>query len=404
MPESPLPQTLAIVSETSIYTSDGHIYMHLSFGRIVDALARRYEHVILCMPTHHGTISHACDYRLQQGNISLVPQPPYGSMLSTLRHPQGILSAYLQTLRQADVVFVRGMLPLAGFFYLIARCFRHHPVHWIVGNPVALLKSHRRASVVIDTLGLLYSYQNRFVTRLGNRLTHGAFLCNGEELGRIYASRRTKAVISSTITEEEFFERFDTCLENPIRLLFVGFVRPEKGITYLLEALPQLRCGQPWHLSIVGPWDQHPGHKRELEAQVSRLGIADRISWKGYVSCGPELWSFLRGHDILILPALSEGTPRVLVEARANSLPIVATRVGGIPTSVTDGIDGILVRPKDADEIARAIDHIVTDGPFRRRLIRSGFSRVRHLTVGCFVEALLAELRPRARRVSCAST
>jgi glycosyltransferase involved in cell wall biosynthesis len=85
--------------------------------------------------------------------------------------------------------------------------------------------------------------------------------------------------------------------------------------------------------------------------------------------------------DVLVLPSLSEGTPRVLVEARANGVPVIASNVGGIPTSVQDSVDGILVPPKDAEAIARAIESLVSNKEVRESLIREGYRRVEKLTV-----------------------
>jgi glycosyltransferase involved in cell wall biosynthesis len=101
---------------------------------------------------------------------------------------------------------------------------------------------------------------------------------------------------------------------------------------------------------------------------------------------------YYREHDIFVLPSVGEGTPRVLVEARANSLPLVATRVGGIPLSVSDGRDGLLVPPGNADALAAAIDRLVADGVLRRRLIQTGLQSARRMTIDRFVEAVEAAL------------
>ncbi len=76
----------------------------------------------------------------------------------------------------------------------------------------------------------------------------------------------------------------------------------------------------------------------------------------------------------------------MLIEARANGLPLVATNVGGIPTSVTDGHDGLLVPPRDPAALAAAIQRLAADGALRRSLIRNGLEAARKLTVDSFVE------------------
>jgi glycosyltransferase involved in cell wall biosynthesis len=385
-------QTLGILCEMPVFDDQCRKCLHVSFGRVVDDLAPRFGSVKLCAPMRKGGPDATREYTIRSGNVQLLPQPYYATSQAALKHPIGIACAYWRLCRRCDAIFVRGMLPYVGLFYLMARLFGRRPVHWIVGNPIALLRSHKRSSFVKDCLSTAYALQDRFFTKLGRWLTGGAFICNGEELAKIYRSPRTKAVVSSTITENEFFERADTCQGSEIRLLFVGFVRPEKGLEYLFEALSKLRLDRPWRLTVVGPTDTYPEYKTRLDQQAALLGITDRIDWAGYVSCGPQLWEYLRSHDVFVFPSLSEGTPRVLVEARANSLPVVATNVGGIPTSVQNGYDGLLVDPKNPAALADAISKVVTNGDLRRCLIRNGLAAVGKFTVKAFVNTVVAEM------------
>jgi glycosyltransferase involved in cell wall biosynthesis len=199
-------------------------------------------------------------------------------------------------------------------------------------------------------------------------------------------------VVSSTINEADFYPRIDTCDGPIVRILFVGFVRPEKGIEYLLDALSQLPTAVPWELEIVGPRD-FPDYSRKLDEIALKRGIAGRVRWSGYIPNGAPLFDRMRAADLFVLPTLSEGTPHVLVEARANGLPCISTSVGGVPTTVTNGYDALLVPPKDARALARAIKRVIGDGELRRRLIRNGLLAARQQTLDRFVQAVMAELR-----------
>ena len=107
---------------------------------------------------------------------------------------------------------------------------------------------------------------------------------------------------------------------------------------------------------------------------------------------GAPLFEIMRAADLLVLPSLSEGTPHVLVEARANGLPCVSTNVGGVPTTVTDGCDALLVPPKDAPALARAIERVMEDAELRRAMIRNGLIAARQQTLGLFISTALREL------------
>ncbi len=370
------------------------IHVHLSFGRVIDRLAASYQRTLLCLPVFEGPPDESRDYRLGAPNIELIPQPAYRTSLEALRFPVGIVRAYAELCRRADDIFVRAFIPYVAQFYALARRRRRRPCHWIVGNPRALLRSHRRAGRLMDTASWLYSWQNEHWTRLGRWLTDGALLCNGAELGALFRSPRTIAAVSSTVTLDEFYERPDTCQGPTVELLFIGIPRPEKGLQYLVQALPLLRMPRPWRLTVVGASEQFRKYRAEVERHAEQLGLAERIRWVGYVPYGPEMFAYLRAADVFILPTLSEGTPRVLIEARANSVPVVASNVGGIPTSVRDGHDGLLVPPKDPAAIAAAIDRIVADGELRRALIRNGHATAQRWTVDAFAAVALAALSP----------
>jgi glycosyltransferase involved in cell wall biosynthesis len=127
------------------------------------------------------------------------------------------------------------------------------------------------------------------------------------------------------------------------------------------------------------------------------------VFWTGYVSYGEPLFDHLRAADLLVLSSLSEGTPHVLVEARANGLPCISTAVGGVPSSVTHGYDALLVPPKDSKALARAIDRVIGDGELRRALIRNGLVSSRAHTLERFVgvvhDQLMRNLAEAAARV-----
>lgn len=387
-----MSRTLGYVTPVRAYCSAGEIYMQAASGRVAEALAAQYDHVVMCAKVVHATPPEPFDCPLIAPNLELIAQPFWNTTADSLRHFFGISRAYLRTCRHSDALFVRGMCPCIPLLYLLAKLFRLPICHWLVGDPVALLKSGRRAGPVADSLALLYARTDRILTRLCRWFTNGTLLCNGRELARIYASPRTIEIVSSTIGQSEFFLRPDTCQGRTVRILFVGFLRPEKGVEYLLDAFSQLKLGVHWELEIAGP-AEFPEYRRTLASLAAARGIADQIHWSGYVPNGKPLWERMRAADIFVLPTLSEGTPHVLVEARANSLPCISTNVGGVPSTVTHGYDALLVPPKDARSLARAIETIAQDGELRRAMIRNGLLAARRQTLDRFIGTVLAELQ-----------
>jgi glycosyltransferase involved in cell wall biosynthesis len=90
----------------------------------------------------------------------------------------------------------------------------------------------------------------------------------------------------------------------------------------------------------------------------------------------PEVIERLRGADILCLPSFAEGVPIALMEAMALGLPVLTTRVMGIPELVEDGASGLLVAPGNRDELASALQRLIEDDGLRRALGRAARERV----------------------------
>jgi len=382
---------LGYVTPVRAFSSAGEIYMQSASGRVAEAFGKHYEKVCVCSRVVHGPPPAPFDAALNAPNLELIAQPFWGTTAGSLIHLFGIARAYARTCRRADVLFVRGGCPYMAVLYFCAAVFRKPICHWIVSDPVTLLRTHNRRGPVLDIFAILYALHDRLLTRLGRWVTNGALICNGRELACVHPSPRTIEIVSSTIRENEFFSRTDTCQGPVLRILFVGFLRPEKGIEYLLDAVSQLKPDVPWELEIVGP-RQFQNYAKKLDDIAAARGICERIRWTGYVPNGKPLFDRMRAADLLVLPTLSEGTPHVLVEARANGLPCISTTVGGVPTTVTDGYDALLVPPKDARALARAMERVIGDAALRRALIRNGLLAARKQTLDRFIATVVREL------------
>ncbi|MBX9659761.1 MAG: glycosyltransferase [Nitrospiraceae bacterium] len=133
----------------------------------------------------------------------------------------------------------------------------------------------------------------------------------------------------------------------------VGRLTPVKGLSYLLQSLSiLLRQRANVRLLIVGDGMI----RKDLEAQAHNLGIGENVVFLGHREDTLELMQAL---DIFVLPSLSEGIPMALLEAMAASRAVVASRVGGIPEIVEDGVEGILVEPMNVNQLAENCGRLI---------------------------------------------
>jgi glycosyltransferase involved in cell wall biosynthesis len=172
----------------------------------------------------------------------------------------------------------------------------------------------------------------------------------------------------------------------------------QKGHRVLLQALVDVPGVT---LSLAGDGPLRAG----LEHLASELGVADRTRFLGNVTDVPAL---LSRADMFVLTSLNEGLPLSILEAMAAGVPVVATRVGGVPEVVIDGETGILVRPEDPASTAEAIRRLLGDAGLRerlamqaRRLVRDEFTAQRMVDgVISVYEKVLARRRSGRRGTS----
>lgn len=199
--------------------------------------------------------------------------------------------------------------------------------------------------------------------------------------------------------------------DRPARLLSIASMRPYKGLRYLVDAIALLRDrGLSVRCEVIGD-----GHLRaDLEARIARAKLGREIRLLG-TQTQEQVSRALAGCDLFVLPSIldrkglgesgqvdadgyMEGIPVSLMEALASRVPVVASRISGIPELVQDGETGLLVPPANAAALADAIEAALSDPERAIRMARAGEERVRsQFELG----ACVAQLRSQLERASC---
>jgi glycosyltransferase involved in cell wall biosynthesis len=160
--------------------------------------------------------------------------------------------------------------------------------------------------------------------------------------------------------------------DGPPHLLSVGQLLPRKGHGVLIQALAELAAeGVEIRATIVGAGPE----RGRLEDMTRGLGIADRVQFTGALG-QDELPALYGRAQIFCLASFAEGVPVVLMEAMAHGVPVVATRIAGIPELVADGETGLLVAPGRAADLAAAIRRLAEDPELAARLGSAGREKV----------------------------
>ncbi len=169
-------------------------------------------------------------------------------------------------------------------------------------------------------------------------------------LARAFEPALDYPVIPNGADTELFRPGADERAQGPVKMFFHGRVVFQKGLDVLFEALGKLPREAAWELAVAGDGPQRPG----LEARARELGIADRVSFRGWMR-RPELAAALREADLYVFPSRDEGMPNAVLEAMASGLPVVATRIAGSEELVAPEETGLLVPPDSPDELGNAL-------------------------------------------------
>jgi len=158
-------------------------------------------------------------------------------------------------------------------------------------------------------------------------------------------------------------ERSSRAPDHPPRLLAVAMMRAgDKLCSYALlaQALARIET-QPWTLNVVGDGEARP----QVQALFEKF--RERVRFHGQIDSRESLARLYADADLLVWPAINEAYGMALLEAQAHGCPVVAGRYGGVPSVVRDRETGVLTRPGDPADFARAVAELLRDGERRQR-------------------------------------
>jgi len=162
-------------------------------------------------------------------------------------------------------------------------------------------------------------------------------------------------------------------LSEPAKILTVAGINPVKGLDTLIKALSLIQ--EDFKLTIIGSI-RDPTYMDRLSMMVESFNLKDKITFITDTVDNDALASHYASSTLFILPSRDEGLPVALLEALHFNLPVVATSVGGIPDVVEDHVNGLLVKPDDPFELAKAISSLLQNDQLRRELSKNSRQRL----------------------------
>jgi glycosyltransferase involved in cell wall biosynthesis len=233
--------------------------------------------------------------------------------------------------------------------------------HRLYGTPYVVTYGYRYGEVARIAGSRLKPWLYRWLERVAIPPAAGVIVTS-RELGQHVAALRPSGrvlYLPNGVDLGAFVPARSRAASDRKSVVYVGRLSQEKNLERLVDAMSCLAT--PARLVIIGEGERRGAiERRALEAGIE-------VEFRGVVPFG-EVPTHLAGADAFVLPSLTEGHPKALIEAMACGLPCAGSGRGGIPSLLEDGVSGLLFDPEDPGDMARAIQRLLTDTALARRL------------------------------------
>lgn len=334
------------------------------------------------------------------------------NLAAALRRPGRYLSTLMLALRHRVPGLRAALWALFHFAEAIALAerlrqdgvSRLHNHFGNAGASVGLLAAHYNAIPWSLTLHGISEFDYPAGNLLAAKLERAAFAACVSYFGMAQAMRITDpalwpklCVVRCGLDPDDLPPILNSQPGSPMVAICVGRLSAEKGHMGLFNALRSLTArGVDLRLILVGDGPQ----RQLLEAAARDMALSDRIEFRGALDERATL-AAIAGADMLVLTSFMEGLPIVLMEAMALRVPVIASRVAGIPELVVDGETGLLFDPANWDGLEDALARLTSDPRLRARLAQGGYDKV---SAGFFHPAAAAPLIPLLQEAAPASS
>ena len=213
-------------------------------------------------------------------------------------------------------------------------------------------------------------------TMLEKKINAAAFTITISEHNRQYLQQHIGIKAPDRIqvlhcgVDTKVFKPSERSLKGLFTIIAIAALEEKKGHRYLIEALQSFSTrGWPFRCLLIGEGPQ----RSSIEAQIHQAGLQDRVTLMGGQSRSRVI-ELLGNADVMVLPSIrlesgkQEGIPVALMEGMAMGLPVIASRISGVPELVIDGVNGVLVPEKDAQALTSALIELYQDADYRREL------------------------------------
>ena len=324
-------KTITLLTGWNLTRSGSKYYISGTHYTYLEFISTKYEKIYL-LSSVSRVLNERNSKEIVFSNIEVVELPYSGSFLKA----QKSVIKYYKTIKsiagKTDLFYCRVPDPFCWMPRLI---FHKRTIMHFVGDTIDATKYNEKWSWIKKKVMIAGYYPVYLLTILAAKkstvYTNGFHIANRLKRYSINAN----PVVSSTISEKIFDDNLPdlNTQESPIRIIYVGYIRFAKGMNCLMHLCEKMQdSGFDYIFDIIGNGEMFD----ELKNFVKNNKLENKVILHGHVDDKTKLLQMIRSSQLFFFPSLSEGSPRVVIEAMSQGIPVVSTPVGSLPTTFED--------------------------------------------------------------------
>lgn len=353
-------KTIALLTAWNLTVSDSKYYISSTHYAYLKYLSEHYQKVYL-ISTISSNNSNANTAFISFPNIIIIELPSIRGYVDSLKYIGKWYKAIKSIKDEVDYIYCRVPDP---FSWMPRLCFGKPTIMHFVGDTIDATRHNEKWSKLKKNIMIAGYLPDYILTLIAARKS--SVRVNGyhlvEKLKKWGVS--SKPVISSTVSINDLNDIHSNLPieNNVVHICYVGYIRYAKGMKCLMKFCIDLKkMGINYKFHLVGN-----GEMLEDVKLFSKInGLEDNLIIYGRIDNRVSIYQILRNADLFFFPSLSEGSPRVVIEAMSQGIPVISTPVGSLPTTFTDGVDIRFFDFNNAIEAARLIvEYLGNPNPF----------------------------------------
>jgi len=374
-------KNIAIFAEWSLYKNESmncYYCQHTNYVYL-EYISSIFQKVFLITPIIPGSGPKGMN-QIRIKNIEII-EVPYSS--SFLKSQKNILSYYkiIKNLsKKVDTFYCRVPDP---FSWMPRIVFGKKTIMHFVGDAIDAAKNNEKWSRFKKTVMIMGYFPDFFLTIFAAK--RSTVFTNGYHISHKLKkySVKAKPVISSTVRNIDLIDKLPPIKQGVVNLIYIGYLRHSKGIRTLMEIIDKMvKKHMSFIFNIVGSGEM----ENEFAQFVKENNYQQYVILHGHVENRERLNELLKQSDLFIFPSLSEGSPRVIIEAMAQGVPVISTPVGACPYIFADGQEIRYFSFNNPEQALGIINEFFEDKAPFDRIRRSAHEKVNnHFTVNSFL-------------------